>query len=293
MMKRNLLAFLAFMLVMPAAVTAQQAFPELSKRVPYLTQRLRSARWQVRYYLLRDLTRRDLDTKRALETLVRDEHRGVATEAMVRYVNNFVDVQKVLFKPELYVPGRFPMADLPEEDPDRALVDYCLARREIQRKGGFRHDDMQPVLPVLDSARSDNPRMHETLTIVGILGSPKDAEALYPFLQSSNDYVALGAAKAVIRLGDKTKGLEALCRLTEKDPSKHLYYVTEALYVLKEMDHTELKTMVLRVLSSVDRAEGIQPNWISEFLLLAADVTASDVWRDTRPHIKPGAGDAR
>ena len=293
MMKWSVMAVLACMLVMPTVVAAQQTFPDLSKRVPYLTQRLRSTRCEVRYYLLHDLTRRDLETKRVLETLVRDEHNGVANQALVRYVNSFVDIEKALFRPELYVPGRFSIADLPEEDPDKALVDYCLARREIPWKGGFRHDDMQPVLPVLDPAQLDNPRMHESLAIVGILGRPEDAKALYPFLQSTNDYVVLGAAKAVIRLGDKTKGLEALSRLTEKDPLKHLYYVTEALHVLKEMSHPHLKTIVLRALSSVERTEGIQPNWLGEFRLLAADVTGNDVWRAKEPHNKPDAGDGK
>jgi len=259
-----------------ADAAAEEAFPDLSKRVPYLTQRLQSTRWQVRYYLLLDLKGRDSQTKRAQETLVRDEHEGVANQATVRYVNNFVNIKKTLFRPGLYAPGRFPIADLPEDDPDRALVDYCLARSEIPRRP---RDDMRPVLPVLDPAQSDNPRMHETLTIVGILGRPEDARALYPFLQSTNDYVAFGAAKAVIRLGDKSKGVEALCRLAGKDPSEHLYYVTEALHALREMDHPDLKSMALRILSSVDRTEGIQPNWLGEFLLLAADVVGNDVWK--------------
>ncbi len=259
-----------------ADAAAEEAFPDLSKRVPYLTQRLRSTRWQVRYYLLPDLKGRGSQTKRALETLVRDEHEGVANQATVRYVNNFVNVKKTLFRPGLYAPDRFPIADLPKDAPELALVDYCLARREVS---GRPRDDMRRVLPVLDPAQLDNPRMHESMTIVGILGRPEDAKAVYPFLQSNNDYVALGAAKAVIRLGDKTKGVEALCRLADKDPAEHLYYVTEALHALREMDHPELKSIVLRILSSVDRTEGIQPNWLGEFLLLAADAVGNDAWK--------------
>lgn len=264
--------------LMASVVVAQQAFPELSKQVPYLKQRLQSTHWEVRYYLLHELTGRDVETKQVLETLVRDEHKGVANQALVRYLNGFVDIDKRLFKPALYIPGRFPVANLPDDEPASALVDYCLGRSDIPRKGGFMHDDMQPVLPVLDPEQLDNPRMHEALTIVGILGKPDDAKALYPFLQSTNDYVAVGAAKAVIRLGDKKKGMEALLQLTTKTPAKHLYYVTEALHALKEMQHPDLEARVLEVLSAVENAEGIQPNWLGEFLLLAADATTKDVW---------------
>ncbi len=292
-MKLSVTAILASLLVLPAVAAEQQGFPELTKRVPHFAQRLQSTRWEVKYCLLRDLTGRDLETKRALEMLVRDEHQGVANQALVRYVNTFLNIDKTLFYPGVYLPGRFPLTDLPEDEPTKALVDYCLARTEIPRKGGFRHDDMQPVLPVLDAAQLDNPRMHETLTIVGILGNPDDARALHPFLQSTNDYVVLGAAKAVIRLGDKTRGMEALRRLTTKDPSKHLYYVTEALHHLREMGHPEIESMVTRALSSVDRSERIQPNWISNFLLLAADVLGEEVWKAKEPHNKPDAGDGK
>ncbi|MGK7875783.1 MAG: hypothetical protein AB4426_21555 [Xenococcaceae cyanobacterium] len=257
----------------------QQVFSKLSKQVPYLTQRLQSNRWEVRYCLLSNFTRRDAETKQVLEMLVRDEHKGVANQALVRYVNGFVDIDKTLFKAELYVPGRFPITDLPDKEAPSALVDYCLGRREIRRNTFFKYDSMQPILPVLDPAELDNPRMHETLTIIGIMGRPEDAKLLHPFLESPNDYVALGAATAVIRLGDKTTGLEALRGLTIKDPSKHLCYVTEALHVLREMEHPELESMVIGVLSSVDRSKGIQPNWLSEFLILAADVTSKDVWQ--------------
>lgn len=285
-MKRIVIAVLAGMLGMSAVEAAQEASTELSKQVPYLTQRLQSTRWQVRYYLLHDLTGRDVETKHVLETLVRDEHKGVANQALVRYVNNFVDIDKGLFNPRLYVPGRFPITDLPAGEVSEALVDYCLGRREIPRKGGFRGHDMQATLPVLDATSLDDPRMHETLTIVGVLGKPKDAKALYPFLESTNDYVVLGAAKAVIRLGDKKKGMAALRRLTTKAPANHLYYVTEALHVLKEMQDPELEAMTIRVLSSVDRAEELQPNWLGEFLLLAADITGTDVWTAKESHNK-------
>lgn len=137
---------------------------------------------------------------------------------------------------------------------------------------------MQPVIVVLDPKKTDEPRNHESLTIVGVLGQPEDAPLLHPFLESTNDYVVLGAAKALLRLGDKEKALKALVRLTEQDARKHLYYVTEALYVLREVEHPEYRSLVLRVLAAINKTEGIQPNWLNEFLLLASDAK-DDVWK--------------
>lgn len=277
MLKVTTLVVLACVLCVSPVAVAQEAFPGLSKRIPHLTQRLRSARWEVRYSLLVELTGRDAETKRALETLARDSNEQVANQALVRYVNGFLGVDRSLFKPRLYCPGRFPTADLPEEDPERALVDYCLGRRRIESKPGM-YDDTRPPIAPLDPAKSDDPPMHETLTIVGILGDTVDAKDLRPFLESDNDYVALGAAKAVIRLGDRERGVAALLKLASRDPVKHLPYVTEALQVLKELNHPDIAVLTRRVVLAVDRSEGVQPNWLDWFLLFAADVVGDEVW---------------
>lgn len=261
-----------------SALGAERDHATSTGRTPFLEQRLHSARWEVRYYLACQLDGRDGNSKRAFETLIRDKHQGVANQALVGYLNSFVAVDRALFDPRVYVPGRFPVTDLPEAEPNRALVDYCLGRREIAPKGGFRGDDMQPTLRVLDPEKSDDPTMHESLTIVGMLGQPEDAPVLYPFLESTNDYVVVGAAKALLRLGDKVKALDALVRLTEGEPKKHLYYVTEALYALREVEHPKYRHMVLRVLAAIDKTEDIQPNWLNGFLLLASDVT-EDAWK--------------
>jgi len=248
-------------------------FPGLSERVPHFMERLQSNRWQVRYGLLHDLTGRDVETKHVLEMLIRDENKSVANQALMRYLRAFVDIDKTLFKPELYfggIVGCPPEPDLLKEERYDALVDIYL-------RG-------------LKAAKLGDPGMHYNLTIVGIMGKPGDAETLYPFLKSANDYIVLGAAKAVIRLGDKKKGMEALRSITIKEPSKHLSYITQSLYALKEMRHPELETIVNDVLSSINQSEGIQPNWLNEFFLLAADVTSKDVWNVEEPSKKPDAG---
>ena len=250
-------------------------FPDLSKRIPYLMERLHSDRWKVRYCLLGDLKGRDIETKRVLETLMGDENKSVANQATVRYLYSFVDIDKTLFKPELYFYGKvgdgFPEPGLLSEERYDDLAENCIHH--------------------LKSVPLDITSIYPILTVVGILGKPSDAEVLYPFLQSTNDYVIFGAAKAVIRLGDKKKGTEALQRLAGKDPSKHLHYVAQALYALKEMQYPELETIVIDVLSSIDRSEGIQLNWLNKFLLLAADVTSKDVWNAKEPKNNAGEVD--
>jgi hypothetical protein len=278
MIRARAVAFLLTGVGVVSAWGAERDHARAAGRTPFLEQRLHSVRWEVRYYLAGQLDGRDGSTKRAFETLIRDKHQGVANQALVRYLNSFVAVDKALFEPRAYVPGRFPVTDLPEAEPNRALVDYCLGWRVITPKGGFRVDDMQPTLGVLDPKKRDDPTMYESLTIVGMLGQQDDAPFLYPFLESTNDYVVVGAAKALLRLGDKTKALRALVRLTEGDPKTRLYYITEALHVLQEVEHPGYRDIVLRVLATIDKTESIQPNWLNAFLFLASDVS-EDVWK--------------
>jgi hypothetical protein len=248
-------------------------YPDLSKKIPYLMERLYSDRWKARYCLVGDLTGRDAETKHVLEKLIRDENNHVAFHALVPYLNAFVDIEKSLFKPELYFISRtgdeFPEPDLLNEKRHDALVEYCLRR--------------------LKSAKLDDPGIYRFLTVVGILGKPADAEALYPFLESTNSYVASGATKAVIRLGDRKKGMEAFRRFAW-DPSRSPFYSTRALYVLKEMQDPELEAIVNKILASIDRIDGLGPEWLNSFLLFAADVTDQDVWNIDESRFKGGAG---
>lgn len=276
-MKTKLTTLLFSGLSLTSVSAAERMPPPLAERIPFLEQRLKSTRWEVRYSIACGLDGRDDETKRAIETLIKDKNQRVANQALVCYVNNFVNIDRGLFDPRVYVPGRFPVTGLPEAEPNKALVDYCLGRRQIVPNGGF-CGDMQTVIIVLDPKKKDDPRNHESLTIVGILGRLEDASMLYPFLESTNDYVVLGAAKALVRLGDKAKAMEALVRLTEIDALNHLYYVTEALYVLREAEHPDYRSLVLRVLATIDKTEGIQPNWLNGFLLLASGVK-DDVWK--------------
>lgn len=281
-MKRCVIALLAFLPATPMAVTAQGSFPNLSKAVPYLTQRLRSTRTEVRYCLAIELAGRDDETKRALEILVQDEHEGVAGQAVVPYLSRFLNVERAVFRP-----GRFPLnfrfrVGGPKQPPNEAAREKCLTMLRMNQKRNPDRDGKQEPSPEPTPPRMDDPNIDEAITILGIIGKPEDAVALYPYLQDTNPYVAIAAARAVIRLGDRERGTETLCRLTELDPAKNLFYVTEALHALRELDHPRLKEMTLRVLASIDGGRPVQPNWVSGFILLAADVAGNDVWKGTK-----------
>jgi len=269
-MNRRIAVILAGLAAMPAAMAEEQDFPHLSARVPYFGERLKSTRWQVRYCLLGELDGRDAETKRALELLSRDGNESVANQALVRYESNFVRIEKSLFRPEVYFRGIQILGCEPASGVD--LVDRCLASLRPPAKAPERH----------------SPTMVRAITVVGILGARAHSAQLERFLDSENDYVALHAAMALIRLGDTEKGAGALVRLAKRDPAKHLPYITQALQFLKEIEHPEFKPALLHVLGAVDRTEGIQPSWLSHFFLLAAEIDGS-VWT---PKEAPGAAGA-
>lgn len=248
-------------------------FPDLSRRVPYLMERLHSNRWEVRYCLRAYLKGRDIETKRVLETLIRDEDKRVANQALVVHLYDFIDIDKSLFKPEIFFYGKpdeeFSELGLLIEERQDALVDKCIDR--------------------LKSAKLDDPGIYRELTVVGILGKPSESEALYPFLDSANEFVASIAAQAVVRIGDRKKGMEAFRRIA-CDLSKSPLYSTTALYALKEVQDPELETMVNDILALIDHSKEIRPEWLNPFLLFAADVTSKDVWNAKEPQIDPYEG---
>ena len=110
--------------------SAGQDVLELTQRIPFFTQRLNCARWEVRYCLLGELTGRDSETKQTLEILIHDKNRMIANQALVRYLHNFVNVDPRLFDPTLLLPQRISKTDLTEDQSKQALVDYSLVEIE-------------------------------------------------------------------------------------------------------------------------------------------------------------------
>jgi hypothetical protein len=267
-MKRMLIPALAVLAALQAAAIAQ-TFPELSKKVPFLKERLASSRWQVRYALIPEIDASE-EGKRVLETLIKDEHLGVANQAQTRYLRLFLKVDKAVLRADAFVAGLVasdPFRGLSPAESRQLLLDYCRGGKPDAR---FRGDgDGSAPLP-LDPAQRDNPGMADAITILGVLGEPADAEKLTPFLESTNDYVAVNAARALARLGQKDKAIAGLERLLKQEPQQHLYYMTEALRVLREIDVPLFKQRAGDVLKAVGKKE-IQSNFLNEFLLVAAE----------------------
>ncbi len=217
----------------PELSKEMEQFPGLSIRIPYFMERLHSNRWQVRSCLLDDLKGRDAETKRVFEIYINDENKRVAEKAHMAYLG-FIDIDKTLFRPELYfrsiVGGRCFDGGIPDEDQYDAYVDNCVRS--------------------LNSAKLEDHSIDRTLTLVGIIGKPGDAGTLYRFLQSPDDNIAYNAAIAVIRFGDRERGIETLRRLARWDPTEDIPYMYYALIALKELQDPELETIVMEALAS-------------------------------------------
>ena len=183
-------------------ISAKENKSAIQSSIPYLEQRLESSIWQVRYSLLGELNGHDILTKQLLETLIKDEHSMVRNQAIVHYLNQFVYINKELFEPftslrlsSMYLSDRLPKAN-------DEWLEVCLSRIDTSTSSNF----IIPAEPNDIINKLDNPNFSEaSITTIGILGDNDDAKALYPYLESTNDFLALCAAKSVIRLGETGK----------------------------------------------------------------------------------------
>ena len=246
----------------------------LAQRIPSFEQRLHSSRQPVRYALLAELTARDAPTRQALQTLAADQDPSVASQALIRYAQAFVQVDKKLFTPAPFLRDRFAsprLADLPPAD----IVDYLAGRKPLDPETTGPHGTGLLVL----TAASDDPAAGASLQLLGLFGSEKEIPLVEPYLVSTNDYVALQAAIALIRLGSKDHALQALADIARRDPlPDHLFYITESLYALREMKYPGYPKLLDQVIQRVDKADSIPGPALTSFLLLAAQ-TKPDVWK--------------
>jgi HEAT repeat protein len=202
-----------------------------------------------------------------LETLVQDKNEKVAQQATVRYVNSFMHLKAGLIKPQLLIPHSMTKRpDMSDKAKIRAVIDYCLGTRPYPEQ--TRHG---PSLKVLEDKNWNEPRIVTTINLVGLFGEPNDAAKLLPALRSENDYVLLNAAKALHRLGHKKPAVEALKKLAKKDVGHHLFYVTEAIYALKEIGDDSYQDLIAGAMAKGKELETVSPNILNHFLFLAAE----------------------
>jgi HEAT repeat protein len=246
--------------------------------VRYLEERLNSNRWEVRYFLALDLNAGDQETRKTLEALLQDPNESVVNQATAVYLNYFVIVRKDLIRPGAFIVAA-KEASTPEQK--RAWVEYALGLKAPPHSSldMAEFQDLRHVAP-------DDPAASEAITIVGLLGSRADATLLRPFASSSNEYVALSAAKSLIRMEDRANGVRALEDLARRRSKNDLHYVAEALAALKELEAPSYPTLLRRALAELNASDSeVSINGLNNLLFLAAETDAS-VW--SRP--LPAAG---
>lgn len=252
-------------------------FPVLSRHIPHFSQRLRSPRWRVRYYLLLSLrAERTPETRRALEELAQDANELVANQALRSYAGRYTLVDRSLFSLHAYGGLGVFTKRLPVDRPERALVEYLLGRDDhgIDLAGVFEPQRLRP----LDPSRADDGYARWALEYIGLFGHLDDVATLDPFLASSHDGVALEAARAAIRLGDLDRGRRTLRRLSESEPTHERSLVASALQALHEIGHPDLQAIARQAVAAVDAAPDLPPNVASPILEAAADALGDEVW---------------
>jgi len=66
--------------------------------------------------------------------------------------------------------------------------------------------------------------------------------------------------------------VQTLKRIINKTVKENLYYITESLYALREVQYSEFKLLIPEILKKVKQEKDIQAYWMSAFLMLAAEV---------------------
>ncbi len=250
------------------AMPPETGFPELSRRVPLFEPQLTSRHWEVRYSLLGELDGQDDETRRALEVLMKDPNDRVANQAQVRWLYEFIEVDRSLFRPEVYLQWPRGTPKIPKDQWRQAMLDHVLGRSIQEDLCGT---CTSPGLAVLDESvmshrvgkspldqvvgapdtqvvLRDDADMANPVEVVGMLGAAEDAEVIKPFGESTNPYLAWKTAVALVRLGDRKSADAILMRIaTGKRDDGNLYYVIEALDTMRRLKHPAFEETVVKV----------------------------------------------
>lgn len=289
---RQAAAFMAaaFVVTLVGAAQSQQpdsAFPELSRRIPLFKEQLTSGHHRVRYALLGELDGQDDETRRALELLIGDANKAVANQAQVRWLQKFIEVDRSLFRPEVYLPWPRGTPEIPKDKWRQVMLDHVLGRAIHEDLCGT---DAIRGLASLDESVMDSvedvgkeaaraiyeAEMANPVTVVGMLGTAEDAKTIKPFGDSQNPYLAWKTAVALVRLGDRESADAILMRVAtgERDDGK-LYYVIKALDTMRRLKNPAFGETVVKVWEDTTDeakklADGRMPQWWSDLTVLAA-----------------------
>jgi len=208
----------------------------------------------VRYCLLGVLIGRNQKTKDLLEQLILDKNESVSSQALERYMGNYVNVNKKLAIDNIEKLRPIPVGMNFKKIPDIRSVSFYLTMLD------------QDI---------NNPSNGRYIMFVGLLGGQKEIEEIKKYMQSSNDYILLETVKALIRLGDNQDALVIIKELLLKNIKEHLYYQTETLYILAELDRAAFENEYRKIRKLIDEDLSIQPNWLNDHFLQGLEFNIS------------------
>ena len=207
-----------------------QQFPSLAARVRHFDVRMNSADDKVRLRVLTEITYfNNRDTKAYppfLRQLLKDPSPEIRWQAVHRLWehNHFLDLN-----------------ELPESF-------------DVPLLGHFNRLDPKQISQFRTIAKSTGPNGGWAIHTLGIIRDSDSIPLAEQLLSSSNIFTRFSAAVALVLLGEKQKGVEALKKITDAGDDQTGYYRYRAAEVLYRLGHREATETLISLVESNIRA---------------------------------------
>lgn len=227
---------------------------DVSERVPgviesieFFEQRLNSPIWQIRYCLLGDLDRGTQEEKAILEKLISDESRNVRNQALVRYIRNYVEIDRKLVEERL--------EDFYAWPPRAGIHRQTQEMRSVE----FHKQYLQT---------SSFPRLSESIELVGILGTTDDVDSILAIREQSNPHILNLIANALYRLGDKESAILVFEKVLSLEPDQGgIWHQLRTVSYLSQIDLALARDKYSQLEESLDNVSDMNPGRIHELTL--------------------------
>ncbi len=209
-----------------------------------------SKHWELRYSLLAELDEHSDEHKKLLVKLIHDTNNSVANQALVRYIANFLNIDRNLVTSKIEKLNPLPVGALMSSIPD------------------LKSSHFYKTALTKDISDANNAKW---ISMIGITGKTPDIAIITPYLKSKNPYILSEAAKALHRLGAKNEALKAFRSILNLPFEENFPYQTSTLFLMHEIDSNEALALYKNLHARFKLKTGIQPNWVSAHLLQGMD----------------------